>query len=396
MKSEIVHTNDIFNENNFYRDFCIRNIRKNNKKCEEFYKKNYSSYCAKKYKCICPYGYSVIIFGDEIISSIIDKDSQISKIKKRDKYRKKRDIQDEASENYKQFDENILLEIDDYLELYSQYDKIKPLIHDLSNAISSCLDFTWKQNSNLKKEHLDGYHEINEILKEIKEIRSKYLSGFRIGTNYKLRIRKFKISIDQFKKKIVDFYEATESIQNLSDEEQTIVSGYELFNTFIDFYSRIETLNFELATHTHKPHKMLKKLITMLNYKAIKRGIKIEFTPESHRTQETFANISDVYIAFFSILENAIKYSKKDSTINIDIKDNIEGIIVTIENPTEKICEEHIPKLIEKGFTGNNSSVTVESSGYGLYLVDKIFKTAGILYDYECKLEKFIFKVYLK
>ncbi|HHT55923.1 MAG TPA: sensor histidine kinase [Acholeplasma sp.] len=198
------------------------------------------------------------------------------------------------------------------------------------------------------------------------------------------------------KELISKYYEETDKINQsiLSKPELELASGYGLFNTIIEYH--FKSINDEINledTRLLQPHKMLLKLSKALEPNARKRDLKIELTKESSFTNVNIINLSDIYLAFFSLLENAIKYSLPGGIITIDIKDEQENAVVNIKNSCETIGD-NCDKLNFRGFKGDNSKK--DSNGLGLYFVNEIFKSGNIAHEYMCDEREFNVKVILK
>ncbi|WP_303866532.1 HAMP domain-containing sensor histidine kinase [Acetobacterium wieringae] len=77
------------------------------------------------------------------------------------------------------------------------------------------------------------------------------------------------------------------------------------------------------------------------------------------------------------ILDNAIKYSKKNGEISIYGESFEEEVTLTIEDQGAGIKEEDILRVFDKNFTGSNGRKYVTSTGIGLYLSQKIARKLG-------------------
>ena len=82
------------------------------------------------------------------------------------------------------------------------------------------------------------------------------------------------------------------------------------------------------------------------------------------------------------IIQNSIKYRKKDITSEIEIyaKQGKENVILNIEDNGIGIKKGEITRVFEKGFTGTNGrELNKKSTGIGLYLCKKLCNKLGIL-----------------
>ena len=379
---------DKLNPGLFIRSYCQKCVTKENKKCKKFYQNLYSTKSNKVEFHVCPYGYYAITFADQVALSVITRETNIVKLKRRDNY----GFQKKLYESYDVISNEIIDAIEKYNQLYFEYEAIRPLLHDISNSIGTFLGDK-KFGIGFHQDLEQGYNIINDQLNNIKRTKSKELSMFSMNKNYDDILKIFRDNVTKFYQKIKDMYLKSESVQGLNDNELTIISGYALYNTLIDYYERIDK-GIELTTHNHNPHKMLKKLSRMLSVKARKRSIEIIFTENSHNTRSTINNISDIYIAFFSLLENAIKHSKKSGTIVISIEDLVESIKVVIKNECDTLMDREIENIHQLNYIGTNAKNS-DSSGYGLYLVKQIFDKAKIKHYPEYVNGEFVYTVYL-
>lgn len=381
MRRKIIKIGSFEDPKNYETSFCQKAIKKECPKCMNFYKNLESLDPKQVTRKICPFGYTTIIFNNHFITSLIDSEKSLIRIRRRDIYNNKLSKTNYSLDDYSLLSNEQQKTIEKLIVLYDEYETIKPLLHDISNSISSFLDFEWKHNCTLTNNLLEGYKEINCKLIDLKSYKTRYLIIMNSSTNYDEIHKEFIVKIDSFKKKINYLYNESELFKDITDEEASFLSGFGLYNTLINYYSRISNQNsMDTTTNVHKPHKMLKKLQRMLSYKANKRQVNIEFTQQSNLNSKTINNISDIYIAFFSIMENAIKYAINNTTISIDIIDLENTVHVKISNKSEHIDIEEINNLTKLGYVGKNSIGKLTSSGYGCYLADQIFKKAKINY----------------
>ena len=80
--------------------------------------------------------------------------------------------------------------------------------------------------------------------------------------------------------------------------------------------------------------------------------------------------------AIFNIIENAIKYSHKDSTIFINVEKYEIFTRIDIKDEGIGISEEEIPKIFKRFYRGSNV-LNEEGIGIGLYLSREIVTKQG-------------------
>lgn len=79
------------------------------------------------------------------------------------------------------------------------------------------------------------------------------------------------------------------------------------------------------------------------------------------------------------LLTNAIKYSPTDGkvSIHIDFQDN-KYVTVSVKDEGPGIQVHDLPRIFDKGFTGENGRVQHTATGMGLYLAREISKKLRI------------------
>lgn len=74
------------------------------------------------------------------------------------------------------------------------------------------------------------------------------------------------------------------------------------------------------------------------------------------------------------IIENAVKYRREEQAkITITMEENEKAISLIIRDNGKGICAEDLPRVFEKGFTGENGrTADAHATGIGLYLCHKL------------------------
>lgn len=166
-------------------------------------------------------------------------------------------------------------------------------------------------------------------------------------------------------------------------EIKNIVDGFELINTRLDYHDRLLLSPKVLSPILSiiKPCSIGKKISKLLEYKALPKNIKIV----SHGVpyQSVINDSKSVYVLFFVLIENAIKYSPINSKINITYQDKPNNSsYVEIINECTELTQEDIDHIFEKGYRGKNS-MSVSGNGLGMEVVKKISDICKIEYGVE-------------
>jgi signal transduction histidine kinase len=78
------------------------------------------------------------------------------------------------------------------------------------------------------------------------------------------------------------------------------------------------------------------------------------------------------------IIANCIKYKKEPAKISIYAREGPNHISLYMEDQGIGILEKDIPKVFDKGFTGQNGRKYLQSTGIGLYLCKKLCDKLGL------------------
>ena len=85
----------------------------------------------------------------------------------------------------------------------------------------------------------------------------------------------------------------------------------------------------------------------------------------------------------YNLCDNAIKYNRQNGTVFVSAKElfyknGIAGYQFTVEDTGIGIRAEDLPRIFEKGFTGQNGRIVKSSTGIGLYLCKRLCDKLGI------------------
>ena len=118
---------------------------------------------------------------------------------------------------------------------------------------------------------------------------------------------------------------------------------------------------------------ILKNKTTLLNEK-----VSIELT--NLKNEEIYTDSKWAIFIINQIIQNAIKYSKKDDKeIEISSKEKNDKVILYIKDNGIGIRKGEITRVFERGFTGENGRIVGQkSTGIGLYLCKKLCDKLGL------------------
>ncbi|MEQ3346257.1 sensor histidine kinase [Peptoniphilus senegalensis] len=241
--------------------------------------------------------------------------------------------------------------------------------------------------SNYIDNALDGNLEITEFNeKELSKIKSKLIKFL-----YASQVKEAKINTEKSKTKdlIADISHQTKTpISNLSlyislleddpKDEYIAIIKYELnkLNFLIQNLvksSRLESDIIGLQKHQANLKDLVKDVLREFKVKLDEKEIRINLKDE-----DLLFDLDERWLkeAIHNLVDNAIKYSPKGSTINISIYKSYLNYNLDIENECKDLSEETLPKIFERFYRGKNS-VSKEGLGLGLFIAREIIEKHG-------------------
>lgn len=241
--------------------------------------------------------------------------------------------------------------------------------------------------SNYIDKALDGNLEITEFdEKELSKIKSKLIKFL-----YANQVKEKKINTEKNKTKdlIADISHQTKTpITNLSlyislleddpKDEYIAIIKYELnkLNFLIQNLvksSRLESDIIGLQKHQANLKDLVKDVLREFKVKLDEKEIRINLKDE-----DLLFDLDERWLkeAIHNLVDNAIKYSPKGSTINISIYKSYLNYNLDIENECKDLLEETLPKIFERFYRGKNS-VSKDGLGLGLFIAREIIEKHG-------------------
>lgn len=168
-----------------------------------------------------------------------------------------------------------------------------------------------------------------------------------------------------------------------TDEHRSLKNELFKIEQYVDMvlqYLRLESSSTDLLIQEYSLDKILKESIKKYAPLFIEKKLKLELIESDMiitTDKKWFSSIIE------QILSNAIKYTKK-GTIKIYYEDGI----LKITDTGIGINSEDLPRIFEKGYTGNNGRLGESSSGLGLYLAKKASLLLSINLYVESQIEK--------
>ncbi len=144
----------------------------------------------------------------------------------------------------------------------------------------------------------------------------------------------------------------------------------------LDMITKLNTGDLNLDFVYFDIINIIKNTFDFLEMKAAIKNVTLTFDVEYNHPVMVNGDEERIQQLLTNLIENSIKYGKKDGTTEVSIQDlSEEKILVRVTDNGEGIDEEHIPRLFERFYrvdkTGNRK---VGGSGLGLSIVKHIIE----------------------
>lgn len=179
----------------------------------------------------------------------------------------------------------------------------------------------------------------------------------------------------------------------VADIVQTLYGNTNLLTIRLDFYDYM--VNPQILLSAGKIDipifKKFEKVYKCLYNDRISKNINVILENKSYGL---FSSTKIIEIAFFIILENAIKYSPENETIRVvfDEDKKMSRLVVRVENWGPYVDPDEQSRLFERGYRGRNAIRATNSKGHGigLHLLKQICESNNIGLNISTGKQRFI------
>lgn len=187
--------------------------------------------------------------------------------------------------------------------------------------------------------------------------------------------------------------------QELDEASRQLVTEISRQSEKLDFLiralvktSRLETGTFQLRPGKNKVDDVIASAVEQVSPKALKKNIRIIYQP---------VDVSAVFDrkwtaeALFNIIDNAVKYSRDDTQISIDVSSFEMFACISVKDNGIGIIEDDINRVFERFYRSENVKDR-DGVGIGLYLSRQIIEGhGGYITAEKCNEGGSVFKVFL-
>lgn len=138
--------------------------------------------------------------------------------------------------------------------------------------------------------------------------------------------------------------------------------------------SRLDTKTMQIRPARVNLNLILKDVIKLLEATAANKETTINLTDKDVIVSCDREAITEVLT---NLTENAIKYNKQGGSINIDISEDNNWVITTVEDTGIGIPSEEIPRIFDRFYRVDTSRGQTTGSGLGLAIVKEIIEAHG-------------------
>lgn len=143
------------------------------------------------------------------------------------------------------------------------------------------------------------------------------------------------------------------------------------------FFARSESVEKDFRIQKVDIFKCVRESLLQCKYICTSSHMKIDLQEGTHMVY-----CDEKWLIFIcnQILENAVKYrNAEDPKITISVQESEQKLQLNIVDNGAGICAEDLPRIFEKGFTGENGrTFNMHSTGIGLFLCKKLCEALEI------------------
>lgn len=165
---------------------------------------------------------------------------------------------------------------------------------------------------------------------------------------------------------------------SLRDKNLNLIESKKVLNDAIFSTNQLKTLSDSLLELNHLNNNgsalnltpvlikdLMSESVKKIQPKAIKKKINIKFIPITGKVKVDPQKIEELFLI---LLDNAIKYSPKESQIKFIASQNKRNVIFRIIDQGIGISEKDLPHVFDRFYRADNARTKNGSSGYGLGL----------------------------
>lgn len=238
-----------------------------------------------------------------------------------------------------------------------------------------------------KRQLIEEKLKLEELSDQLKN-KEKYLrANSEIIDNTIHEIRKIN---NQIKSSTLSLSEELGKLEILDEQSDTIITSTlktldantQLLSLRMDAYDMVinpSSVNNEIE-HSVKIYSSVEKVYKCLYSAKKDKKLQINLCGQSDKS---FRLKNSILLAYFIIIENAIKYSYTGGAIDIIFNEISSGLEVLFKNPSLCPSEDELERLTERGYRSPvTADLKIKGSGLGLYILKEICEQNNVQYSF--------------
>lgn len=210
---------------------------------------------------------------------------------------------------------------------------------------------------------------IEQLMAQCDTLRTEMLKKESDGNDYyTMWVHQIKIPIAAMKLRLQN--KDDELSRSLSEELQRIESYTDMVLT----YQRLDSESTDYVFAEYALENIVKPVIKKFASQFIRRRIRVSFIPPSPDSAVILTDAKWLSFVLEQLISNSLKYTPDGGLIEIDCSSRQR---IAVRDNGIGIPEHDIPRIFERGFTGNAGRSGASSSGIGLYLTQRICDSLG-------------------
>ncbi len=135
--------------------------------------------------------------------------------------------------------------------------------------------------------------------------------------------------------------------------------------------AKLDSAETKLNLSQTRIDELLLECVQAMNREAVKKNIQIKLSIED--AIEINADKEKLKSVFLNLIDNAVKYSKQSSQVNVSLQRQTSGkIIVEVENNGPGIPPQEFPHIFNRFYRSNEIKAEISGSGLGLAIAKEI------------------------
>ncbi len=141
------------------------------------------------------------------------------------------------------------------------------------------------------------------------------------------------------------------------------------------YYARSEHTEKDYSVREMALSQVVHQAITDNKYLLLQSGMRLEV----EEMQDTvYSDEKWVRFILNQLIANAVKYRMEQPVLRISTHKRQDQVVLVVEDNGIGIAASDLPRIFEKGFTGQNGRMVQQSTGIGLYLCKRLCEKLGI------------------